>query len=181
MIDLAGGGASAHPLKGVTCLLDLRVAKCYLYAMSQPVKLSDALVLDARLTAELAERSIAGQIEFWARIGKAVEPFLSGKTALDLRKASDQPLSELLRTVSLPEGRERLSVYLESRPYPHFEPAKDRPGLLVRIEQDGTRTLGRFVNREFVPVEARQATPSRLKKRKSPSNGISNAKGKRKR
>ena len=31
--------------------------------MSQPVKLSDELVLDARLTAETAERSIAGQIE----------------------------------------------------------------------------------------------------------------------
>ena len=31
--------------------------------MSQPVKLSDELILDARLTAEAAERSIAGQIE----------------------------------------------------------------------------------------------------------------------
>ena len=33
--------------------------------MSQPVKISDELILDARLTAEFAERSIAGQIEFW--------------------------------------------------------------------------------------------------------------------
>ena len=33
--------------------------------MSQPVKISDELILDARLTAEIAERSIAGQIEFW--------------------------------------------------------------------------------------------------------------------
>ena len=41
------------------------VAKCYPYAMSQPVKISDELILDARLTAEIAERSIAGQIEFW--------------------------------------------------------------------------------------------------------------------
>jgi hypothetical protein len=32
--------------------------------MSQPVKLSDQLVLDARLTGDVAERSIAGQIEF---------------------------------------------------------------------------------------------------------------------
>ena len=33
--------------------------------MSQPVKISDELILDARLTAEIAERSIAGQIEIW--------------------------------------------------------------------------------------------------------------------
>jgi hypothetical protein len=33
--------------------------------MSQPVKLSDALVLDARLAAEVQERSIAGQVEYW--------------------------------------------------------------------------------------------------------------------
>jgi len=42
--------------------------------MSQPVKISDELILDARLTAEIAERSIAGQIEFWAQLGRAIEP-----------------------------------------------------------------------------------------------------------
>jgi hypothetical protein len=31
--------------------------------MAQPVKLSDVLVLDARMTAEIVDRSIAGQIE----------------------------------------------------------------------------------------------------------------------
>jgi hypothetical protein len=31
--------------------------------MGQPVKLSDALVLDARLAGELTERSISGQID----------------------------------------------------------------------------------------------------------------------
>jgi hypothetical protein len=50
--------------------------------MSQPVKLSDELVLDARLTGEIAERSIAGQIEFWANLGRAIEPLVSGAHAL---------------------------------------------------------------------------------------------------
>ena len=44
--------------------------------MSQPVKLSDELVLDARLTSKAAERSIAGQIEFWAQLGRAIEPLV---------------------------------------------------------------------------------------------------------
>jgi hypothetical protein len=40
--------------------------------MSQPVKLSDSLVLDARITGEVVERSIAGQVEYWAKLGRAV-------------------------------------------------------------------------------------------------------------
>lgn len=126
--------------------------------MSQPVKLSDALVLDARLTAELAERSIAGQIEFWARLGRAIEPLLAGEQARALRQSGDeQPLSQLLATVGLPEGRKRVADYLESQPFPHYEPAPDRPGYLVRIEEDGTRTVGRFVNREFRRLKQRTA------------------------
>ncbi len=121
--------------------------------MSQPVKVSDALILDARLTGEVAERSIAGQIEFWARLGRAVEPLLQGDKALALRRAGDvKPLSERLLSVDSPEGRRRVARYLEGRPYPHYEQA-DIPGLLIRIESDGRRTVGRFVNREFQVVK----------------------------
>jgi hypothetical protein len=121
--------------------------------VSQPVKISDALVLDARLTGEVAERSIAGQIEFWARLGRAIEPLLRGDKALALRRAGDsKPLSECLRSVDSPEGRQRVADHLKTRPYPHYEAADSR-GLLVRIESNGKRTLGRFVNREFQAVK----------------------------
>jgi hypothetical protein len=117
--------------------------------MSQPVKVSDTLVLDARLTGEIAERSIAGQIEFWARLGRAIEPLLRGDKALALRRAGDsQPLSECLRSVDSPAGRQRVAEHLNNLPYPHYESAES-PGLLVRIESHGKRTIGRFVNREF--------------------------------
>jgi hypothetical protein len=118
--------------------------------MGQPVKLSDALVLDARVVGEAAERSIAGQIEFWARVGKAVEPMLRGDSLLRLKQRGDVvPLSKLLDTVDSRAGRERLKAQQRARPFPHFEPAPGRPGLLVRIEADGKRSVGRFVNREF--------------------------------
>jgi hypothetical protein len=120
--------------------------------MSQPVKVSDSLILDARLTAELAERSIAGQIEFWARLGRAIEPLLRGSNALALRQAGDvKPLSECLSSVNSSQGRKRLAEHLAGRPYPHYE-AADEPGLLVKIEADGKRTVGKFVNREFRAV-----------------------------
>ena len=87
------------------CLARL-VAKCYHHDMSQPVKISDELILDARLTAEIAERSIAGQIEFWAQLGRAIEPWLEGSRALALRRAGAAvPLSECLASVDSAAGR----------------------------------------------------------------------------
>ncbi len=125
--------------------------------MSQPVKLSDVLVLDARLTGKVSERSIAGQIEYWANLGRAIEPLLQGSQALALcRKAAVRPLSACLESVDSPEGRSRLAKHLQAQPYPHYEPAPDGRGLLVRIEADGRRTLGKFVNRQFQKAGARR-------------------------
>jgi hypothetical protein len=39
--------------------------------------------------------------------------------------------------------------HLDNQPFPHYEPAPDAPGMLVRIEADGKRSVGRFVNRQF--------------------------------
>jgi hypothetical protein len=118
--------------------------------MSQPVKLSDTLVLDARLTGKIAERSIAGQIEYWANLGRAIEPLLQGAQALALcKKAGVRPLSDCLESVDTPAGRGQLSKYLDTLPYPHYEPAANKKGYLLRIEENGKRTIGRFVNRQF--------------------------------
>jgi hypothetical protein len=132
---------------------DKLVAFCYRIGMSQPVKVSDALLLDARVAGEAVERSIAGQIEFWAKIGRALEPLLRGDHVLALCRYGDvKPLSARLTSVDSPAGRKRVLEHLKTRPYPHYE-AADSPGLLVRIEADGARTVGRFVNRQFQPVK----------------------------
>jgi hypothetical protein len=121
--------------------------------MSQPVKVSDALMLDARVAGEIVERSMAGQIEFWAKIGRAIEPLLRGDHVLALcRAGSVKPLSELLESVDSAAGRRRVFEHLKTRPYPHYEAAAQSPGLLVRIEANGERTVGRFVKRQFQPV-----------------------------
>lgn len=118
-----------------------------------PVKLSDALVLDARLAGEAMERSIAGQVEFWARLGRAVDPLLNGGQAMAIsRRGAARPLAKLIAEVEAPAGRKRLMKHLAKQPFPHYEAHPVRSGVLVRIAEDGTRTLGRFVNRVFVPV-----------------------------
>jgi ParD-like antitoxin of type II ParDE toxin-antitoxin system len=121
--------------------------------MSQPVKISDELIRDARLIAEIAERSIAGQIEFWAQLGRAIEPLLAGSRALALRRAgAAAPLSGCLASVDTAAGRRRVVEYLESGPFPRYQAVPGSPGLLVRLDMDGKRTLGRFVGREFQAV-----------------------------
>jgi len=123
--------------------------------MSQPVKLSDALVLDARIAGETQERSIAGQVEFWAKLGRSVDLLLEGRQVVALRRsAGTQPLSEALASVATPEGRKRLANTLANQPYPHFKQHPGKPGLLIRTDEDGKQTVGRFVNRVFSVVEA---------------------------
>jgi len=81
--------------------------------MNHPVRLSDTLVLDARLTGRAVRRSIAGQIEFWANLGKAIEPLLQGNVAMALSRAGTaKALADCLDTVDTAQGRERLDAYL---------------------------------------------------------------------
>ena len=70
------------------------------------------LILDAQIIAKVSQRSIAGQIEFWASLGRAVEPLLRGREVLALRKAgAARPLSECLESINSPEGRQRVADY----------------------------------------------------------------------
>ncbi len=130
--------------------------------MSQPVKLSDELVLEARQLGALAERSIAGQIEFWAKLGRAIEPLLQGTQVVALsRSLAARPLSACLETVDSAEGRSGVAACLREQPFPHYEAAPDKPGFLIRTAADGTKTIGRFVNREFKPVKSRSKAKGR--------------------
>lgn len=124
------------------------------------MKLSDALVLDARIAGEVVERSIAGQVEYWAKLGRAVEQLLRAPQALALcRNAAARPLSACLESVDSAVGRQRVADFLQTQPFPHYEAHPEQPGLLVRIAENGRRSVGRFVNRQFqaVKVKARSS------------------------
>ena len=122
--------------------------------MGQPVKLSDELVDDARAIVPFSHRSIAGQIEFWADLGKSIEPLLRGDRVVALQAAGAQrSLSRIFAEVDSAKGRKRVESYLSGRPYPHYKPVAGHADLFRRIEADGSEVVGRFVAREFVPVE----------------------------
>jgi hypothetical protein len=138
----------------IRMILALAVATCYRFKMSMSVRLSDALVLDARLAGEVMERSISGQVEYWARLGRAIDPVLNGVQAMAVcRRGMAHSLSELLAEIESPTGRQRLADHINDLPFPHYQPHPDQPKLLIRIESNGTRTGGHFVQRVFTPVD----------------------------
>jgi hypothetical protein len=135
--------------------------------MGMPVKLSDELVESAREEATNTDRSITGQIEHWAKIGRSVETVLRHQDVQALKRSplsapltgvARQAIQSALAKVAAETDRRALERSLKTgRTVYQSDPAGS--GLTERIEPDGRRTLGRFANRRFVP--ARQARSGR--------------------
>lgn len=110
--------------------------------------------MDARKSAQITHRSISSQIGFWAALGRAIEPVVRGDRSFALIQSGKAvPLSESIARIDTPEGRKLVREYLDEQPYPHYVPVPQEPGLLYRIEEDGKKTKGRFINRRFTSVE----------------------------
>jgi hypothetical protein len=131
--------------------------------MPQPVKLSNALVSAARRVASDANRSIAGQVEHWAILGRAIEGMLTSSDASALKRSKGS-----IENV-IPDVAKRLAVAnaiahaLDSSSRtglveriaasePKYTSDRAFPGLAVRVDPDGTRTPGRFVDRRFIAL-----------------------------
>ena len=119
--------------------------------MGKTINISDQLASDANLVVNQTHRTISDQIEHWAQLGKTVEPFLSAGNSANSAEQTTQPsLAEIIASIDTPEGKRRTRDYLAAQPFPHFEAAIGAPGYLIRIEADGTKTVGRFVDQTFV-------------------------------
>jgi hypothetical protein len=130
--------------------------------MGMPVKLSDELVESAREEAANTDRSITGQIEHWAKIGRSVETVLKHQEVQALKRsprsarltsAARHAIEAALAGVVADSDRRSLARGLQmGRTVYQSDPAGS--GLTERIEPDGTRTLGRLMNRRFVPARS---------------------------
>jgi hypothetical protein len=140
--------------------------------MGMPVKLSDELVLAARLEAEATERTITSQIEHWAKLGRAAEASLSYGEVVQLKlakpvkaPAKESPKRDALRArmEAIAQSPERSSVLaaLQAQGRPIYEAAPEHPGFVIRIEHNGKRVLGRFEGRQFVAQQPASTTRRR--------------------
>jgi hypothetical protein len=138
--------------------------------MPQPVKISDALLDEARTAAVEADRSMAGQIEHWARLGRAVEAILRPREAGAIKRgarglAKDiavpgerAALVRALRFALSAAGHSSLGRVLRESGQTRYGADPAFPGYLVRIAPDGELTPGRLVNRRFIALGESQQT-----------------------
>jgi hypothetical protein len=114
--------------------------------------LSDGLLNEARAVGAAMGRSMAGQVEFWATIGRALER-VANRTQLErLQAGAALSVSEVVSTINGPAGRARLQAYLESKPYPRFTPHPELADTFYREDSKDSRIIGRFNRGVFEPL-----------------------------
>lgn len=145
--------------------------------MGMPVKLSDVLVEVARTEAKITNRSITAQVEHWAKLGRAVELALDHSDLLNLIRsegdldiafadsAKKKDILALLENIARSTERSTITEKLRARKKPVYAFDPGHPGMLVRIQPDGTRTLGRLENRKFIASKTTRKQPGTHEKR----------------
>ena len=121
--------------------------------MSQPVRLSNEIMADARLASDVLDRSIAGQIEHWARLGQSLEKHLNLVQILALKSSGKtRSLKELVEAVGTVEGDQRLQQHLDGLQFPHYSADPNSPGVFIRTLAGGEKSRGKFVKRQFIEL-----------------------------
>jgi hypothetical protein len=131
--------------------------------MGIPLKVSDSLFAIAKQEAQATERSITAQVEHWALIGRAVEAILAHQELLTLKQVGEvltplypsvarrQEVHDLLTRIAASTDREPTKKALRESGAPLYATDPERPGMIVQVLPDGTRTPGRLEGRRFVP------------------------------
>jgi len=71
-----------------------------------------------------------------------------------LRGHSDSEAFELsIANIGTQTGKAKLDEYLHQLPFPHYEANPADATTVVQILEDGTRTIGTFVDRKFVAAD----------------------------
>jgi hypothetical protein len=137
------------------------------------VKLSDKDVIrDLKHEARIADRSMAGQIEHWVKLGKVVEAVLVSSEIRAVKENSralsrgttgkgmlEKILSSLNQLIISPD-RTSIKAGIMAAGVPVYQSDPARPGRIVKISPDGSRVSGNFRNGSFVPAEARRRKAS---------------------
>ncbi len=78
---------------------------------------------------------------------------LKAQSALaTFKRGGKKTVKECLEVVGTGKGRLDLEQVLAKTPFPHYQAVPGEPGVLIRIEADGSRSRGEFVGRTFHPL-----------------------------
>ena len=123
------------------------------------IKIGAEFGVEAKKAAAAADRSLAGQMEHWAKLGRAAERILPTTLAGILKQtgANAEESPELRRAVldavnsfaQTPRGQLRDQMGLSQMTVYEEDPLS--PGRLIQISPDGNRVLGKIIGNRFVP------------------------------
>lgn len=131
--------------------------------MPVAIKISTELAEAARTEAVHADRSLTGQIEHWAKLGRIAEAQMTAPVVQVLKRTQGR-----LDEIEDPQIKSQVLAAFESFHHQspekkrslmgldkqvRFEPDPDKPGSLIRITPDGQRRKGRMEGRRFVPIQ----------------------------
>lgn len=128
---------------------------------ASPIRLQDALMKSALLSASLNHRSASEQIEHWASLGKKVEQLLDHETVLKINAGlaririedvETAPLSTDAVFARLETQRQtaELSKNVTTSPV-KYQASHTHTGLLQEIDASGQVRVGIFENGQFKP------------------------------
>ncbi len=138
--------------------------------MALSINVADTLVEAARLAAEENSRSVAAQIEHWALLGRAVEQALTQGDAMALKRSEGQidPATRARLAAALSNALDPLrsavaKTAIGLRDAIRYETDPALPDLIIQRLSDGSRRIGKMVNRQFVvePAAADKAETAR--------------------
>jgi hypothetical protein len=130
---------------------------------ASPVRLQDALMRSAALAGALHHRSAAQQIEYWASLGREVAALLDPDRLLavqaGLARLHVEPVTapsvipqQVFAALEADRSSGVLANSVSSAPV-RYQACSSRPGYLERLDRDGSRSVGRFANGEFLACE----------------------------
>jgi hypothetical protein len=130
---------------------------------ASPVRLQDALMRSAALTGARQHRSAAQQIEYWASLGREVAALLDPDRLLavqaGLARLHVEPVTapsvipqQVFAALEADRSSGVLANSVSSAPV-RYQACSSRPGYLERLDKDGSRSVGRFANGEFLACE----------------------------
>ena len=103
--------------------------------MGMPVKLSDELVASARKEAASTDRSITGQIEHWAKIGRSDETVLRHQDVQALKRSPAEATLTVPARRAVQAVLERLVTDEEGvRSRPARRPAESSTKAILRVQ-----------------------------------------------
>ena len=131
------------------------------------LRLNPDLVHEAEMEALLHKRTPPKQIEYWAEIGKKISEMISLEELMAVAQGLAQ--LEVKQNISYPVDadavfarveEERASGYLAGQvtgAKVSYETDPNTPGVLIRINADGSRDHGHFKNGVFRKIKIKNA------------------------